>query len=86
MRTTSILLFLALLTGCAAKNSNGNYYNVYYEYNVINGDTTLIDVVYDKSSRDKFTRCLDSLGGSDTDCIDCQILVYGSVIDSTYLF
>jgi hypothetical protein len=34
---------------------------------------------------EEFKNCLDSLGGSDTDCIDCQYKVFGCVVDTFYL-
>jgi hypothetical protein len=39
----------------------------------------------DEQSKE-FENCLDSLnGGTDTDCIDCQMKVFGAVVDSFYL-
>lgn len=58
---------------------SGNYFNVYYEYNIIEGDTSLADVTYRVTDGEKwkaFQQCIAS-EPSDAVCDSCYYAVFG---------
>ena len=78
MKKLTFALLVVLLALACNKPDTGNYFNVYYEYNIIGSDTLLVDVIYHATNKDKwhnFQECIKNMP-TDAVCDSCYDAIF----------